>query len=139
MICQAANALIGHNKSRIPKLTCSVSCEDGWAGAQKNPGAADNVAHPNTRSRVARFEERRERARAELATRRAKAMSPAKARPAVWSVAGLGDFVVTAAEELDETDPVTERIAQLHDPAPVRSPDLCLGNRAGRHGMGECG
>jgi catechol 2,3-dioxygenase-like lactoylglutathione lyase family enzyme len=51
--------------------------EDGWAGAQKNPGAADNAVHPNTRARVARFDERRERARAELASRRAKAMLPA--------------------------------------------------------------
>jgi methylmalonyl-CoA/ethylmalonyl-CoA epimerase len=52
--------------------------EEGWAGAQKNPGAADNIAHPNTRSRVARFDERRERARAEAEQRRAKAMAPAK-------------------------------------------------------------
>jgi methylmalonyl-CoA/ethylmalonyl-CoA epimerase len=46
--------------------------EDGWAGAQKNPGAADNVTHPNTRARVARFDERRERARKEMAARRGK-------------------------------------------------------------------
>jgi methylmalonyl-CoA/ethylmalonyl-CoA epimerase len=49
--------------------------EEGWAGAQKNPGAADNVAHPNTRSRVARFDERRERARKEAEQRRATAMA----------------------------------------------------------------
>jgi methylmalonyl-CoA/ethylmalonyl-CoA epimerase len=46
--------------------------EDGWAGAQKNPGAADNVTHPNTRARVARFDERRERARKEMEARQAK-------------------------------------------------------------------
>ena len=46
--------------------------EDGWAGAQKNPGAADNVTHPNTRARVGRFDERRERARKEMEARQAK-------------------------------------------------------------------
>ncbi len=51
--------------------------EDGWAGAQKNPGAADNVVHPNTRKRVARFDERREQARIEQEQRRTKALSPA--------------------------------------------------------------
>jgi methylmalonyl-CoA/ethylmalonyl-CoA epimerase len=51
--------------------------EDGWAGAQKNPGAADNVKHLNKRARVARFDERRAKARADLERRRAKAMSPA--------------------------------------------------------------
>ena len=51
--------------------------EDGWAGAQKNPGAADNIVHPNTRARVPRFDERRTRARAEIERRRAKALSPA--------------------------------------------------------------
>ena len=48
--------------------------EDGWAGAQKSPGAADNVAHPNTRGRIAKFDERRERARTEAA-RRAKELA----------------------------------------------------------------
>jgi methylmalonyl-CoA/ethylmalonyl-CoA epimerase len=52
--------------------------EEGWAGAQKNPGAADNIAHPNTRSRVARFDERRERAQKDAEARRAQALSPAK-------------------------------------------------------------
>jgi catechol 2,3-dioxygenase-like lactoylglutathione lyase family enzyme len=46
--------------------------EEGWAGAQKSPGAADNVTHPNTRKRVARFDERREQARAAVARRLAK-------------------------------------------------------------------
>ncbi|MEJ0019210.1 MAG: VOC family protein [Acetobacteraceae bacterium] len=52
--------------------------EEGWAGAQKNPGAADNIAHPNTRKRVPRFDERRERARADGERRRAEALAPAK-------------------------------------------------------------
>ena len=51
--------------------------EDGWAGAQKNPGAADNVTHPNTRARVPRFDERRTEARAEIERRKSKTMSPA--------------------------------------------------------------
>jgi methylmalonyl-CoA/ethylmalonyl-CoA epimerase len=46
--------------------------EDGWAGAQKNPGTADNVTHPNTRARVGRFDERREQARKEMEARQAK-------------------------------------------------------------------
>ena len=52
--------------------------EEGWAGAQKSPGAADNVKHPNTRSRVARFDERREHARKKAEEQRAKTLSPAK-------------------------------------------------------------
>ena len=46
--------------------------EDGWAGAQKNPGAADNIAHPNTRARVPRFDARREQARKDADSHRAK-------------------------------------------------------------------
>ena len=46
--------------------------EDGWAGTQKNPGEADNIVHPNTRRRVARFDERREAARRAAEARRAK-------------------------------------------------------------------
>jgi catechol 2,3-dioxygenase-like lactoylglutathione lyase family enzyme len=46
--------------------------EEGWAGAQKNPGAADNVVHPNTRKSVPRFDERRERARKDAESRMAK-------------------------------------------------------------------
>ena len=45
---------------------------NGWAGAQKSPGAADKVAHPNTRARVPRFDERRERARKDAESRRVK-------------------------------------------------------------------
>lgn len=52
--------------------------EEGWAGAQKNPGQADNIAHPNTRKRVPRFDERREKARLESEKRQAKVMAPAK-------------------------------------------------------------
>ena len=51
---------------------------EGWAGAQKNPGAADNVTHPNTRKRVARFDERRGKAKADMERRRKEAMAPAK-------------------------------------------------------------
>ena len=51
--------------------------EDGWAGAQKNPGATDNVTHPNTRARVPRFDERRAKAKADIERRHTKVMSPA--------------------------------------------------------------
>ena len=44
----------------------------------KEERMADNVTHPNTRARVARFDERRERARKEAEARRDKALSPAK-------------------------------------------------------------
>lgn len=46
--------------------------EEGWAGAQKKPGEADNIVHPNTRARVQRFDERRERAWKDAESRRAK-------------------------------------------------------------------
>lgn len=52
--------------------------EEGWAGAQKNPGEADNITHPNTRARVPQFDERRAKARADIERRRANAMAPAK-------------------------------------------------------------
>ena len=52
--------------------------EEGWAGAQKNPGETDNITHPNTRARVPRFDERRAKARADIERRRANAMAPAK-------------------------------------------------------------
>jgi methylmalonyl-CoA/ethylmalonyl-CoA epimerase len=44
--------------------------EEGWGGAQKNPGAADNVVCPNTREFLPQFAERRERARAQVAAAR---------------------------------------------------------------------
>ncbi|MSO91338.1 MAG: VOC family protein [Acetobacteraceae bacterium] len=44
--------------------------EDGWAGSQKNPGATDNIVHPNTRRRIAHFEERRKQARRTAEARR---------------------------------------------------------------------
>jgi catechol 2,3-dioxygenase-like lactoylglutathione lyase family enzyme len=46
--------------------------QEGWAGAQKSPGEADNIAHPNTRKRVPRFDERRERAKQDVESRRSK-------------------------------------------------------------------
>ncbi|MPZ33652.1 MAG: hypothetical protein GEV13_22130 [Rhodospirillales bacterium] len=33
----------------------------GWAGSQKNPGSEGNVAHPNPKRRLAKFDERRAR------------------------------------------------------------------------------
>jgi methylmalonyl-CoA/ethylmalonyl-CoA epimerase len=45
--------------------------EEGWAGAQKNPGEADNILHPNTRKRVARFDDRRAQAESAIAARKA--------------------------------------------------------------------
>ena len=36
--------------------------EHGWAGAQKNPGEADNRIHPNPHRRLAKFDARRETA-----------------------------------------------------------------------------
>lgn len=44
--------------------------EDGWAGAQKSPGEADNMIHPNTRGRISRFDDRREKARRDAEARR---------------------------------------------------------------------
>ena len=44
--------------------------EDGWAGSQKSPGEAANVVHPNTRRRVARFDERRAEAHRAAEARR---------------------------------------------------------------------
>jgi methylmalonyl-CoA/ethylmalonyl-CoA epimerase len=46
----------------------------GWAGAQKEPGQADNVIHPNPQRRLAKFDERRAAAQAKLAARKAKAV-----------------------------------------------------------------
>jgi hypothetical protein len=45
----------------------------GWAGAQKEPGQADNVIHPNPQRRLAKFDDRRAAAKAKLAARKAKA------------------------------------------------------------------
>ncbi|MPZ33646.1 MAG: VOC family protein [Rhodospirillales bacterium] len=44
----------------------------GWAGSQKNPGAEGNVAHPNPKRRLAKFDERRARAQAKIAAIHAK-------------------------------------------------------------------
>jgi catechol 2,3-dioxygenase-like lactoylglutathione lyase family enzyme len=46
--------------------------QEGWAGTQKSPGEADNIAHPNTRKRVPRFDERRAQAQTNAAARRAR-------------------------------------------------------------------
>src|ERR1700722_1173279 len=44
----------------------------GWAGSQKCPGSEDNEVHPNPRRRLAKFDERRARAQAKIASLRAK-------------------------------------------------------------------
>jgi catechol 2,3-dioxygenase-like lactoylglutathione lyase family enzyme len=44
----------------------------GWAGAQMNPGEANNVIHPNPNRRLAKFDDRRAAAKAKLAARKAK-------------------------------------------------------------------
>ena len=44
----------------------------GWAGSQKNPGEADNVVHRHPPKRLAKFDERRARAKAKIAAIRAK-------------------------------------------------------------------
>jgi methylmalonyl-CoA/ethylmalonyl-CoA epimerase len=49
----------------------------GWAGSQKNPGSDDNVVHPNPRRRLAKFDERRERAQAKIASMRANEVATA--------------------------------------------------------------
>jgi catechol 2,3-dioxygenase-like lactoylglutathione lyase family enzyme len=46
--------------------------EDGWDGTQKSPGQPDNALGPKSRTRVARFDERRARAEAEIASRLAR-------------------------------------------------------------------
>ena len=42
----------------------------GWAGSQKEPGTDDNEVHPNPRRRLAKFDERRARAQARIASMR---------------------------------------------------------------------
>jgi catechol 2,3-dioxygenase-like lactoylglutathione lyase family enzyme len=49
----------------------------GWAGSQKNPGEADNVVHPNPQRRLAKFDDRRSRAQAKIASMRAKEVAAA--------------------------------------------------------------
>jgi catechol 2,3-dioxygenase-like lactoylglutathione lyase family enzyme len=44
----------------------------GWAGSQKDPGAEGNVVHPNPQRRLAKFDERRARAKAKFAAMRGK-------------------------------------------------------------------
>jgi catechol 2,3-dioxygenase-like lactoylglutathione lyase family enzyme len=50
----------------------------GWAGAQKNPGADDNVVHRVPPRRLAKFDERRARAQAKVAAKRATEAVPAE-------------------------------------------------------------
>ena len=45
----------------------------GWAGAQKRPGEAENIVHPNPQRRLAKFDERREAARKKIEARKAEA------------------------------------------------------------------
>jgi len=44
----------------------------GWAGSQKDPGQPDNVVHANPKRRLAKFDERRAVARANIEARKAK-------------------------------------------------------------------
>src|ERR1043165_8352113 len=44
----------------------------GWAGSQKRPGQPDNVVHANPKRRLAKFDERRAVARANIEARKAK-------------------------------------------------------------------
>jgi catechol 2,3-dioxygenase-like lactoylglutathione lyase family enzyme len=44
----------------------------GWAGSQKDPGSEDNVANGNPQRRLAKFDERRTRAKAKFAAMRGK-------------------------------------------------------------------
>ena len=48
----------------------------GWAGAQKDPGEAGNEVHPNPHRRLAKFDERRAKAEAALAARKAAVRVP---------------------------------------------------------------
>lgn len=50
----------------------------GWAGSQKSPGADDNVVHRIPPRRLAKFDERRARAQAKFAAKRAKEAVPAE-------------------------------------------------------------
>ena len=44
----------------------------GWAGSQKDPGQPDNIVHANPKRRLAKFDERRAAARANIEARKAK-------------------------------------------------------------------
>lgn len=57
----------------------------GWAGAQKRPGEAENVVHPNPHRRLAKFDDRREAAR--LKIERIKAERAAAGDPFVKAAA----------------------------------------------------
>ena len=50
----------------------------GWAGSQKDPGQPDNVVHANPKRRLAKFDERRATARANIEARKAKQAAAAE-------------------------------------------------------------
>ena len=50
----------------------------GWAGSQKDPGQPDNVVHGNPKRRLAKFDERRAAARANIEARMAKQAAAAE-------------------------------------------------------------
>jgi catechol 2,3-dioxygenase-like lactoylglutathione lyase family enzyme len=50
----------------------------GWAGSQKDPGQPDNVVHANPKRRLAKFDERRAAARANIEARKLKQASAAE-------------------------------------------------------------
>ena len=49
-----------------------------WAGSQKDPGHPDNVVHANPKRRLAKFDERRAAARANIEARKAKQTAAAE-------------------------------------------------------------
>ena len=50
----------------------------GWAGSQKDPGQSDNIVHANPKRRLAKFDERREAARANIEARKVKQATAAE-------------------------------------------------------------
>jgi methylmalonyl-CoA/ethylmalonyl-CoA epimerase len=50
----------------------------GWAGSQKDPGQPDNIVHANPKRRLAKFDERRAAARANIEARKAKQAAAAE-------------------------------------------------------------
>jgi len=50
----------------------------------------------------------------------------------------VGDFVISATQELDQADAVAERISQVRDAAPAVRLDVILANGAGFPCSGDC-
>ena len=50
----------------------------GWAGSQKDPGQPNNVVHANPKRRLAKFDERRAAARANIEARKTKQATAAE-------------------------------------------------------------